>query len=237
VSHFDQFSEENRLPNAYAQAYTPAGLTRSTRGLAIATFAVSVAYTGLLVATNLAAAPAIRDVERAGSTGVYDDTWATIYDGLAVAMLPSMILVWVMTCIWLGLARRNAEAISPDYIHRRRFGWLWAGWIVPIVNLWFPYQGVRDTYLASVQSRTFVPFGWALSGWWWASWLGVAFSNRLLDSLMSAQLDGGDLNPGPIQAVAAMGTGLTVVSLVLWGLVIRGIVLTQESRTAEGLRT
>jgi hypothetical protein len=40
-------------------------------------------------------------------------------------------------------ARVNAEAVSPRQHVLERY-WAWAGWIVPIVSLWFPYQVLRD---------------------------------------------------------------------------------------------
>jgi hypothetical protein len=89
---------------------------------------------GAAAAQRRVAAPAIRELERAKASGVYDGTWGRVYDGSDVALIPGLIVVWVVTCIWLGLVRRNAESITPDYAHQRRFGWLWAGWIVPVVN-------------------------------------------------------------------------------------------------------
>jgi hypothetical protein len=43
-------------------------------------------------------------------------------------------------------------------------GWTAAGWLVPVVSLWFPYQSVRDLVPLHHPARRTV-------GWWWACWL------------------------------------------------------------------
>jgi hypothetical protein len=45
-------------------------------------------------------------------------------------------------------------------------GWAAAGWLVPIVSFWFPYQVVRDALPPGHPSR-------AQAGWWWALHIGT----------------------------------------------------------------
>ncbi len=44
----------------------------------------------------------------------------------------------ILFVVWLRRARINAE--RHDYRQRRVRGWVFWGWIVPIVNIWFPFQ-------------------------------------------------------------------------------------------------
>jgi hypothetical protein len=78
-----------------------------------------------------------------------------------IALIPTFI-------IWLFLVRRNAGRWGPQ---RRRSGWAIAGWFVPPVLLWFPYQIADDAWKASRP-----PSGGALRSraiviGWWLCWL------------------------------------------------------------------
>jgi hypothetical protein len=48
-------------------------------------------------------------------------------------------------------------------------GWTAAGWFVPIINFWYPYQAVRDLVPVDHRVRRRV-------GWWWACWLLASFT-------------------------------------------------------------
>lgn len=47
-------------------------------------------------------------------------------------------------------------------------GWAMAGWFLPIVNLWFPYQAARDLFPPGHPGRHVVKR-------WWALWLAMQF--------------------------------------------------------------
>lgn len=83
----------------------------------------------------------------------------------------TVVLTWLATTMWLVSLRRLAEAVVPGALHRRSTFWAGAGWVVPIVSLWFPYQVVSDLVRA---------FGARVRGLlvWWAAWL-VAIELRL----------------------------------------------------------
>jgi len=219
MSNPGHFSPDNPPPDVYARACTPVGFDRPASGLAVATFVVACVLGLLMIVSNLSAGAAIADLETATRTGVYDDTWATVYDGTALALLPGIIVVWVVTCIWLGQVRRHAKSINPVYPHARRVGWVWAGWLVPIVNLWFPFQVVRDIYAAA--SRFLMP---SAMRWWWGLWLVMLFANRVLDSMMSSQLDSLDFDSGPVVVLGVIATTATLGALVAWGLTMRHVV-------------
>jgi hypothetical protein len=218
MSSHDQFSDANQPPNPYVRAYTPAGLEQSSSGLAIAAFVVACSLGLLMVVNNLAAGAAITDLEDARSTGAFDDTWAQVYDGTALALLPAFLVAWAVTCIWLVQVRRQAQSINPDYPHARRVGWVWAGWLVPVVNLWFPFQVVRDIYAAA--SRFLRP---SALRWWWALWLVMLFANRILDRMMSNQLDGLTFDSGPVVVLGVISAAATAGALLAWGLTMRHI--------------
>jgi hypothetical protein len=78
-----------------------------------------------------------------------------------------LFAAYLAACSWLQASRRFAEAANPAARFAHGVGWTWLGWWVPVVFLWFPYQGVRDVrnaVLPDGERRTGL-------GWWWACWL------------------------------------------------------------------
>ena len=219
MSQPDPFAGERQPPNPSAYAYTPAGLNRPASGLAIASFVVACVFGLLMIVSNLSAGAAIAEIEDARRTGAFSDTWAQVYDGTTLALLPGFIVVWVVTCIWLGQVRRHAQAINPEYPHARRVFWVWAGWVVPIVNLWFPFQVVRDIYAAA--TRFLMP---SAMRWWWGLWLVMLFANRALDRLMGRQLESLRVDSEPVVVLGVIAAAATVGALATWGLTIRHVV-------------
>lgn len=163
-------------------------------GVVASVFIVLTAMAGVAVAW---AAGNVHGVVR----GYYDDAAVTdadldsadglmslagiVYTGVAIGAAIAFI-------VWLWRARQNAERIS-DGQHTRARGWAIGAWFVPIVNLWFPYQVVRDVWRASnpetretggelshVRRSGLLPL-------WWLAWL-VA----LMASQISRRLSLGD---------------------------------------------
>lgn len=67
---------------------------------------------------------------------------------------------------WLWRMRDNARALSGE--RPRYLGiWVYASWIVPIVNLWFPRGIVADIHRKTAPDRR-LP---AVVNVWWALWL------------------------------------------------------------------
>lgn len=54
----------------------------------------------------------------------------------------TFIAAGVMFLVWLFRVRNNAEAASALQ-HRHSKPWLVWGWILPLVNLWFPKEYKR----------------------------------------------------------------------------------------------
>ncbi|MFC3894959.1 DUF4328 domain-containing protein [Lentzea rhizosphaerae] len=108
-------------------------------------------------------------------------TWSTAGDLWAGTATPAdlrnadvanVLVDWPLTLLtlvtigvfltWLYNARINAERLSPEAEHRHSRVWVWLGWLVPVVNLWYPKQVVEDIWQAgSPPSRT-------ISKWWTA---------------------------------------------------------------------
>lgn len=148
------------------------------------------------------------------------DVW-TAYDIVSAPLGLFSIFAYVAACLWLFRARKNAEILRPGAHHARKSGWVWAGWLVPVVSLWFPFQVVRD--IRGVPAHA----GGSLLGWWWAFWL-ISF----VSGQVGVRLIGfGEIERGAIQALGAVETVnalLNVVALALWLTLIRNITQDQE---------
>jgi hypothetical protein len=78
------------------------------------------------------------------------------------------VAAFILTGIWLARARRNADRIAPG-AQRRNKMWVWVGWLVPIVQLWYPKQVIDDVWRGTARKP-----GQPNTGWWWGTW--IAFS-------------------------------------------------------------
>ncbi|MEV0353108.1 DUF4328 domain-containing protein [Nonomuraea sp. NPDC050680] len=95
------------------------------------------------------------------------DTADLVYGLSGILEAVVYVVAIVAFLVWLFKVRVNAEILSPGG-HRRGQPWLIFGWVVPIVNFWFPKQIVDDIWYASSRVPS-PPRG--LFNAWWAAWL------------------------------------------------------------------
>jgi hypothetical protein len=92
--------------------------------------------------------------------------------GIVVAICYlSTIVVWL---VWQHRGQSNLHALA---IPRLTFspGWAVGWWLIPIANLWKPFQTVRELWKASDGDEAWWRLTtWSAIGWWWACW--VAFN-------------------------------------------------------------
>jgi len=114
----------------------------------------------------------------------------------------------ILFVVWFRRARINAE--RHDYRQRRARGWAFWGWIVPIVNIWFPYQIMGDIWRAGLPVQQRRKTAW-LPALWWTCWLlsGVAVGAQAMAA-----------NSGTVPHLAA-----DTQSASLWFLAIAGAML------------
>ena len=117
----------------------------------------------------------------------------------------------VTTGWWLLGVRRVAEWADPGHLQRRARWWAFAAWVVPIVNLWFPYQVVADASRA-LGSR--VGSFWP----WWIAWLLMGVGS-VRDTSGGLLADAGDVD-GWVAALQVNAV-VAVVALVLWWRIVR----------------
>ena len=196
------------------------------RNTARASLAVAAVYTGLVIVGAALSwqGDAIEPVTRA--------MWqlnVPLSGGLSGAAFVVSLALWIITCSWLSTARRNSELLSITTPHARAGQWVWLGWIVPIVQFWFPYQVVRDILKAS--HRGIVPAGLQLPIWW-ACWLIPQFISPVSNhTTMKDGVVSEFSLPNPY--TSTLNALITVAAFALWWRIVQAIIAAQDGALSE----
>jgi Domain of unknown function (DUF4328) len=145
-------------------------------GLMSAVVVIAAVWTAIQWFMVIAAPSAVRTYEPYQYSFVDRSAAADIitgYDLWGMLYLVVSLIAFVLTGIWLARARRNADRIAPAEQRRDKM-WVWLGWLVPIVSLWFPKQVVDDVWHSTVQNP-----GQPNTGWWWGSWIATGLFGGL----------------------------------------------------------
>ena len=141
-----------------------------------------------------------------------------------LAFLPALVVY----LFWLNRAFRNLGQVrSGNAPLRHSSGWAVGGYFVPFLNLFQPFQVMRELYKESNPEER--PS--SLVGWWWGLWLAGGFvTGGLLtgfgESLTVAEAITADYR-------TMVQDGLLMVDAVLIILIINRILTWQESRARE----
>ena len=135
----------------------------------------------------------------------------------------ALLAAAVVFIVWLWRVRWNAEMFCRGE-HRYTRGWVLGGWLVPVVNLWYPKQVVDDVVAASDQrtdplitSLQEVP-GTRLVWAWWLTWVaGFVTGNIVQRGVLAGASELGDLRTNVIlSSVSALfTTGAAVLAVIL----------------------
>jgi hypothetical protein len=138
-------------------------------------------------------------------------TWGTGTHArpLVVLSVVSALVTAIVFLIWFRRARINAERLG--WRQRRARGWTFWGWIVPIVNLWIPFQIMGDIWRAGLPPAERAWTAW-LPVSWWVSWLASA-PLLWIQTGSSAKSDGG-LTHGWLNFVFFAIAGLTLMAII-----------------------
>jgi len=114
---------------------------------------------GFLV-TMIVFSQLVDDIRHAIDTNSTLDTNGSAYNALSLPFSSLTLLGLVAIIIWSYRAATVARNLHYPAV--RGAVWAAVGWIVPIVNFWFPYQAIRDCLAPGNPERRTVKQWWTL---------------------------------------------------------------------------
>ena len=121
----------------------------------------------------------------------------------------------ILFLVWFYRARINAE--WHGYPQRRARGWAFWGWVIPIVNIWFPFQIMGDIWRAGLPAEQRGETAW-LPALWWTCWL--------LSGLGIFGARGISANSGSVPHIAADTNATSLCFLAVAGVMLIAIIRT-----------
>lgn len=156
--------------------------------------------------------------------------WRMLIAAMAQVDLVLSLITVIIFGRWIYLAHKNLPEIGARYL-RIGPGWALGSFFVPIVNLWVPYQAMRDLAKASRN-----PVRWEQEDTppglvaWWLLWLLAGVVSQVLSAL---RLD--PLVDPQVTASAGVVEGVSSLALYLLArLVVRRIWHDQALRMQPG---
>ncbi|WP_149831070.1 DUF4328 domain-containing protein [Streptomyces tailanensis] len=141
---------------------------------------------------------------------------------------PAAVVVWL---IWFHRVRVNAEVFEP-FGHRKKRGWAIAGWIVPVVNLWFPRRIALDSWDAS--SPWGKPRSHALVNAWWTLWLIGGVANQASASAYRGAETAEEIQPAMEQVLFADAFEILTAAFAI--LFVLALTRMQDDKARSGPR-
>ncbi len=146
---------------------------------------------------------------------------------VALAQTGLFLATAIVFCMWLHRAYRNLPTIGVAEV-RFTPAWVVGYFFIPIVNLFRPYQAVKEIYIKSdCAYEPAVAESAPIVGSWWAAWLFYNwFSWRALRISLTAGDNIGDLAAGTVLYVVS--DAINILAAILAIAVVRGINWRQE---------
>jgi hypothetical protein len=150
--------------------------------------------------------------------------------GVACMTMVANIVGIVLYCVWAYRANKNARALGAQGMQFTP-GWMVGWYFIPFMNLFKPYQAIKETYQASDPDAD--AHSWpqpatpALLGVWWAMWLA---SNVLGQAEFRMSLSDDPNIAGASRWVSIVSSVVGLIAAVLVFKVIRTIHHRQEAK-------
>ena len=200
--------------------------SKAPRGLAIASAILAGVVTLVQIGAALTASSAVEAFTQNTREASSPADVLTAYDVFVMMALPALLAAYIVTCLWLMQSWNLLDERVPSSLRTRSKIWVWLGWWVPIVSLWFPYQVVRDIRKGSIGH----PTGASILVGWWTFWLVYHLGDRVSASLQPNATNTSRLDALPW--VEGFNALFLVVALAFWLGIIRQITRGQDALLA-----
>lgn len=150
--------------------------------------------------------------------------------GVACVTVIANITGIVLYCVWAYRANKNAHALGAKNMEFTP-GWMVGWYFIPFMNLFRPYQAIKETYQASDPESD--AYSWkqsptpVLFGVWWAMWL---ISNFLGQAEFRMAMSDDPNILGASRWVSLLSSFVGLLASVLVFQVIRTIHQRQEAK-------
>jgi hypothetical protein len=218
------------LPYVYRSA---GGLVLTLTLLLAAHILVDIVIGGMEV-TRLAI-----DVNELGAIPLGDDVslaWFDIAYGIVgLLTVPLSLATAILFLVWVNRANKNARALGAQGMQFTP-GWCVGWFFVPIMNLFKPFQAIREIFQASDPRSDAT--NWKLAGssgvvgLWWGLWLIGNVLGQIEFRLAMREDD--------LEASAALGAVNAVLGVILCLVamqLVRGLHRRQETKAGRSVRT
>jgi hypothetical protein len=159
-----------------------------------------------------------------------------LYVGITLLQLVVFCATALAFSLWLHRAYRNLPALGADRLDTTP-GWAVAYFFIPFVNLYKPFQAVREIWRESAPgAEARESFGGvsarvgasALLGWWWGCWIAANVAGRASERAadMAGSIEGTLL----ASWVSIVADALFVFAAVLAILIVKRIDEMQEAK-------
>ncbi|ARF58402.1 DUF4328 domain-containing protein [Streptomyces gilvosporeus] len=152
----------------------------------------------------------------------------SLYQASGILQAAATLATAVVFIVWFHRTRVNAEVFAPDYQSKKR-GWAIWGWLVPVVNLWFPRRIATDIWNASADPNS---RSRALLNWWWALWI-VDLSFGRLAGQRYAKAESPEEIKGALAGLMASDV-LNIAAAVLAIFFVRHLTRMQHEKALRG---
>ena len=207
----------------YYDAYQATNLVRALRVPGQLAGAVVVLSSVYLAVQLVSAALSFEAAEAYAAASDPNEVY-TAYDALGILLGLVALAVFIVGCLWLNECRKFAVALNPTYHHARSTAWVWLGWVVPVVALWFPYQVVRDLRRSTIREASGI-------GLWWGAWIAASFVGNQTTLVTLGYRD-----PSMLPGIEVITTVALAIAFIGWLRIVRELTAAQRAHvvTAQG---
>jgi Domain of unknown function (DUF4328) len=196
-------------------------------GLLIGLLILDVGASAAIVAVTLAESRVLDRLQRGQvlrDAAIEAIDRSVLFSRIGLVLFVLSVIAWL---VWQYRAHANLHALRVPGL-RFTPGWAVGWWLIPIANLWKPFQTMRELWKASgsLGDRQGLPT-WPVIGWWWASWIVANLIGRIVFGLLRNE-------PETVDALIAAngwiiaGEIVTILAAVLAILIVRDVVRRQS---------
>lgn len=160
----------------------------------------------------------------------FSDSFYRIADPALDATALIVIVAFIVNAIWIYRSSYNARQ-QQDYAERMSPWWTLVSFVVPIVNLFAPYRGIKEIWLTAKD-----PGGWReptprFFAFWWGAWIITNILSNISNAMTSRAEEPRDFIVADWMYLAS--GPLMIISAILFMRIMREVTARQSQYNAQ----